>query len=301
MKHTFQVTLILVLLFFFAQLIGLAIINEYIDHKTTAETGQVTFTALPYGLERPELEKESSFILYLVFAIVFGTIVVLVLAKLRKPVIWKIWFLFAIVLTMSLAFGAFIHPIPAFILAFILGLWKIIKPNPYIHNITELFIYGGLAAIFVPIAVFTVPTAFIVLLLISVYDMYAVWKSKHMITLANFQTQSNVFAGLSIPYKREPAPKKDYKIVKGKVKIAVLGGGDIGFPLMFAGAVMKDLMLQTTPLISFFKVMIIPVFVSIALYILLTKGKTDRFYPAMPFLSLGCLAGYLVILLIGLF
>lgn len=295
MKHTVQVTLVLVLLFLLAQIIGLSIINKYIDAQATTETGQVTFTELPYGLERPEIEKGSSFIFYITFAMIFGTLLVLLLVKLKKPIIWKVWFLFAVVLCMSLAFGAFIHPIFAFILAFILGLWKILKPNPLVHNITELFIYGGLAAIFVPITAFTVPIAFLLLLMISAYDIYAVWKSKHMITLANFQTQSKVFAGLSIPYERIPNPKKAHKLVKGKAKIAVLGGGDIGFPLMFAGVVMKDLMLQTNA--AFLKTLIIPVFVSIALYILLTKGKKDRFYPAMPFLSIGCLVGYLVILL----
>ena len=186
----------------------------------------------------------------------------------------------------------------AFVIAFVLGLWKIFKPAPFVHNITELFIYGGLAAIFVPIKAFTIPVAFIVLLIISAYDMYAVWKSKHMIAMANFQTDSKIFAGLSLPYKLNAKPKKGYKLVKGAVKTAVLGGGDIGFPLMFSGAVMKSLMLTNTEPAAFLKTLIIPVFVSIALYILLMKGKQDRFYPAMPFLSLGCLAGYLVVLLL---
>ena len=298
MKHTLQITLILVALFLSAQILGLAVINKYIDHKKTTETGQIEFAELPYGLERPAIEKGSSFIFYLSFAIIIGTLLVLLIVKLRKPFIWKAWLLFAIVLCMSLAFRAFINPIFAFILAFALGLWKILKPTPIIHNITELFIYGGLAAVFVPIKAFTIPVAFLVLLIISAYDMYAVWKSKHMITLANFQSESRVFAGLSIPYKRSAKPKKGYKLVEGKIKTAVLGGGDIGFPLLFAGAVMKDLTLVDTEPTAFLKTLIIPIFVSIALYILLIKGKKDKFYPAMPFLSLGCLAGYVVVLLL---
>ena len=297
MKHTISATLILISLFLAAQVIGLAIINQYIDHTATEETGQLTFSELPYGLERPEIEQGSYFIVYLAFAIIIGTLLVLLLVKLRKPFIWRIWLLFAIVLCMGISFGAFIHPIIAFLLAFILGLWKILKPTPFIHNLTELFIYGGLAAIFVPISGFTIPIAFLALALISLYDMYAVWKSKHMITLANFQSESKVFAGLSIPYKKIRKPKKR-RAAKSRIKTAVLGGGDIGFPLMFAGVVMKELILTHTLLVAFLKSLIIPVFVTVALYILLMKGKKDHFYPAMPFLSLGCLAGYLVILLI---
>jgi len=128
-------------------------------------------------------------------------------------------------------------------------------------------------------------------LLISIYDIYAVWKSKHMVKLARFQTSSRAFAGLSIPYK---PPKKEDKKKLGKVekiKTAILGGGDIAFPLIFAGVVMKST--------GFLTSLIIPIFVSITLLILLVKSKEDRFYPAMPFLSLGCLAGYGFIILLN--
>ena len=87
----------------------------------------------------------------------------------------------------------------------------------------------------------------------------------------------------------------DKKVKLGK--IAVLGGGDIGFPLLFAGVVMKGLMLNNAELIGFVKTLIIPVFVSLALLYLLVKGKKDKFYPAMPYLTAGCVIGYLVILL----
>ena len=131
-------------------------------------------------------------------------------------------------------------------------------------------------------------------LLISAYDIYAVWKSKHMVTLAKFQTSSKVFAGLSIPYKmpKKEAKKKTGKVVKiEKIKTAILGGGDIAFPLIFAGVVMKQ--------VGFLTSLIIPVFVSAALLILFIKSKKDRFYPAMPFLSFGCLVGYGFVLLLG--
>ena len=116
-----------------------------------------------------------------------------------------------------------------------------------------------------------------------------------MITLATFQRDSKVFAGLSIPYGVETGNVKPQKRSKLKEKVtsvrtAILGGGDIGFPMFFAGVVMKQ--------VSFLETLIIPVCVSIALFLLLYYGKQDRFYPAMPFLSLGCVVGYLLILLV---
>jgi len=188
----------------------------------------------------------------------------------------------------------------AFVLSLILAGYKIFRPNVIIHNLTEMFVYGGLAAIFVPIMNLFAVVA--LLILISIYDFIAVFKIKHMVTLAKFQTNAKVFAGLFIPYKRREGKERIKKgiHVKKVVKTAILGGGDIGFPLLFAGVVMKDIMLNNSVVMGFLKTLIIPVFVSIALILLFIKGKKDKFYPAMPFLSLGCFLGYFVLWLINL-
>ena len=59
MKHTIAITLVLVAIFLAAQIIGLGIINAYIDHDATEEAGKAVFTALPYDIERPPLEEQS--------------------------------------------------------------------------------------------------------------------------------------------------------------------------------------------------------------------------------------------------
>jgi len=84
---------------------------------------------------------------------------------------------------------------------------------------------------------------------------------------------------------------------KSSGHIAVLGGGDIGFPLIFAGVIMKDLMLQNPEIIGFLKALIIPIFVSLALLYLLTTSQKDKFYPAMPYLTVGCFIGYFAVIL----
>ena len=103
MKHTLQITLMLVLVFFAAQIVGLAVTNSYIDHKTTEETGKVTFQDLPYNFERPPIEEESSFI-YILIAILVGTFLVFLLIKFRKPWIWRIWFMLAVIMTLLIAY-----------------------------------------------------------------------------------------------------------------------------------------------------------------------------------------------------
>ena len=300
MKHTLKITLLLVSIFFITQVIGLAITNEYIstkeyvDPETKEVSKKVIAEKLPYNIERPKLRESTSY-MWLLSAILVGTLLLLVLMKFKKTSLWKLWFFLAIFSTMSIAFSAFIDHTLAAILALTLALLKIYRPITIIQNLTEVFIYGGLAAIFVPII--NIFAAFMLLILISIYDIIAVRHTKHMIKLAKFQTKSGIFAGLLIPYDggEKIAAKKG---VKKTARIAILGGGDIGFPLIFAGVAMKGLMLHNPELIGFLKAIIIPIFVSLALLYLLLMSKKDRFYPAMPYLTVGCILGYFTILLL---
>lgn len=301
MKHTLKVTIILIIVFLLAQLIGLAVTNEYIDHKATEETGNVTWVALPYNIARPEVEEGTAFTSILV-AILLGTLLVFILIKFGKVMWWKIWFFLAVAFCLTVSLSAFIPQGIALLLAIFFGVYKIARPTIIIHNLTEIFIYGGLAAVFVPLL--NIYWGFALLLAISVYDAIAVWKSKHMITLAKFQAKSKVFAGLLIPYKRlkkKPKIKGPVQLKKIKVRTAVLGGGDIGFPLIFAGVVMKELMLQKPELIGFLITLLIPICTSIALLFLLVKGKQEHFYPAMPFLTAGCVVGFILVKLVSFY
>ena len=184
--------------------------------------------------------------------------------------------------------------IVALIIALPLTFFKIFKRNILVHNATELLVYPGLAAIFVPIL--NVWTIIVLLLIISVYDMYAVWKSKFMVGLAKYQIQNlKIFTGFFIPYltKNQLLNYRKAK-VKGKksrvkVSLAILGGGDVAFPLVFAGV-----MLRTAGLVP---ALIIVAFSTIALMALFAYSRKGKFYPAMPFITAGCLIGWLITLL----
>ncbi|MEM3126452.1 MAG: presenilin family intramembrane aspartyl protease [Candidatus Woesearchaeota archaeon] len=296
MKHTILITTILLLVFFTSQIAGLYIVSKYVDIEKTEqvreETGElevVVYKELPYNIERPEVEEQNSW-LYITIAVIISSVIALIIIKYAKINIWKLWYFAAVVLTLTISFAAMMPQFIAFILSFLSGIFKVYKPNILVHNITEIFIYGGIAAIFVP--VMNLWSAIILLLVISVYDMYAVWKSKHMVTIAKFQSKTQTFAGIFIPYKRiEPKKAVELKFAK-KVELvpknAVLGGGDIAFPLLFEGVVMKK--------VGFLVASLIPITTTIALGALLFLAKKDRFYPAMPFILIGCFVGHLIIL-----
>jgi presenilin-like A22 family membrane protease len=284
---------------------GLWVVSNYIDFDMTNETGITEFSELPYGIERPEMEQNFTFI-YIIVGVLLGTILLLVLIKFKKTNLWKLWYAFAIVIALSIALSGFIDAKIAFLISLIVAYLRIFKPNIFVNNFSELFIYGGIAAIFVPII--NLFSSIMLLILISIYDAYAVWKSKHMIKLANFQSESKLFAGLMIPYNFknfgkinnvEKNSKSNELNKSNKSNIAILGGGDIAFPLIFSGVVLKYLIEKGYSFfISFSGASIITLFTTLTLAYLLFRSEKGKFYPAMPFISAGCFIGLIVILLI---
>jgi len=281
MKHDLNITLLLIVLFLSSHIIGLFVINHYLPEKQN----------LPLNIEKPKFEEKTAYI-PLIITILIATGLALILLKFKAFRLWKVWFFLSVFITLSIAFSAFIIEKIAVLIALILAIFKTFKPNIYIHNLTEVFIYGGLAAIFVPVlGLFSI---IILLLLISIYDMIAVWKTKHMISLAKFQSESNIFAGLLIPYgKRAKSLNVERNVSKKiniQVKQAILGGGDIGFPLMFSGVILK--------LYGYAPALLVSLFAAVSLFILFAFAEKKKFYPAMPFITIGCLLGLLAVKLI---
>ena len=267
MKLTFKVTLIILALFFVAQVIGLYVTDHFMDEDV-----------LPLNIERPEIRESTSFVTIFVF-ILIATVITLLLMRWELFKIWKFWFLLSVFFTLAISWSAFIWEWLAIILAIMFAFWKVFRPNAIIHNFTELFIYGALAALFVPIM--NLWTISILLILISVYDYIAVRKTKHMIKLAKSQSKAKVFAGLVIPYDK---------------RMAILGGGDIGFPLLFSGVVMKTFNFGLLDP----RLYVVPLFAGLGLMYLFVKGDKHKFYPAMPYVSAGCFIGLGIVYLLSL-
>lgn len=295
MKHTWQITLILLGMFLITQLIGLAVIKTYIPRE------------LPYGMQPPEMKPQFS-LASVIMAFVVAIILIFLLTRIKATFFLRLWFFIVVIIALGITLSSlfFYFPIPytsliAALIALPLAFYKIFKRNLLVHNITELMIYPGIAAVFVPIL--NVWTIIILLLLISAYDIYAVWHSEFMQRMAKFQiNELKFFAGFFVPYiskkqrqkikllkqkyKKKQIPEKVIKKKKIKVSLAILGGGDVIFPIIAAG-----IFLKTFGLVSALLVTASATIALIALFITARKGK---FYPAMPFLTTGIFIGMLL-------
>ncbi|MAG01952.1 hypothetical protein CMI42_01330 [Candidatus Pacearchaeota archaeon] len=285
-------------MFLVTQLIGLFVISVYGNLE------------LPYGMEPPEeiKDKPDQQGLSIIIAFVLAIGLFFLLMKINAETFIRIWFFLVTIIAIALALNAILfkinvvnYSLVAVVVAIPLAFTKIFRRNIGVHNFTELLIYPGIAAVFVSLLnVFWVT---IILLIISLYDIWAVWHSEFMQKMAKFQIERlKLFTGFFIPYAdkkskekikllkekyvNEKELEKQFKKSRIKVNLAILGGGDVIFPIITAGV--------------FYKVMgIIPALVisasaTLALLYLFVMARKGKFYPAMPFLTIGMYLGMMI-------
>ena len=315
MKHNPKILLIVLSLFVFTQLVGLYVVNYY-SPTVVVDNYQQNVTSpnqLPFGLEPPPVNNQVNIwitLLYILPAFAIAIVIFFVLSRLKAEIILKGWFFLVMTIALSVSLISFI---PGFQYAWIVALaiaaplifLRIYKKNIILHNITETLIYPGIAAIFV--ALLSTPenpnrgvySMIALLIIISFYDMWAVWHSGIMQKMAKFQINKlRIFGGFFVPYvskKMRDKIKKMKKTKKGREKkirinFALLGGGDVVFPMIMSGVVLRRFGFAgifgiNLPAAS----LLIILGAVLGLSGLLIFGKKKP-YPAMPFISLGVFA-----------
>ncbi|MBT5423074.1 hypothetical protein HOK76_01145 [archaeon] len=285
MKHNIKVTAILLLMFIITQFIGLYVVNYY-----SAEDNPI-----PYGMEPPVPESELQYygvFTQIIIAFIIAVAILFAITKFELQTILKIWFFVVMLIALALTFNAFFPDFKyvsyvALLVALPFTIIKIFGKDILVHNFTELLIYPGIAAVFVPIL--NITTAIIFLILISIYDAWAVWHSGIMQKMAKYQVDKlNIFTGFFVPYvskkvklKLKKMKKSDLKKSKIKVNVALLGGGDVIFPIIISGVLLNTVGLGPA--------LFAMLGATLGLAYLFFFAKKKKFYPAMPFITAGIL------------
>lgn len=317
MKHKISITILLLAMFLLTQFIGLFVVSSYFPTNSeiiNPATGQTEIIQnerpLPFGMGNTE--KSSPNLISIIFSFILAFALVFFLIKYKWKFVIRIWFFLVVAIALLISLNAVLQnfilsaSVISLVVAVPVAFLKIFKPNVFIHNITELFIYPGIAAVFVPIL--TPFSIIILLILISIYDIWAVWKSGIMQKLAKFQMEElRIFGGFLVPslskkdkmeikniglkYKEKKIPTK-LKNKKYKINLAILGGGDIIFPIITAGVFMKIWGLIPALFVTFGALSGLTY-----LFAITKKGKS---YPAMPYISVGIFAGMILAKILGI-
>jgi presenilin-like A22 family membrane protease len=229
----------------------------------------------------------------------FGVVAVLALILFVIP-LGRLRLVFRVLFALMFGWGVFIvaalmlPPAVAYPLAIIAGLTWLFWARVWLHNLLLLITLSGAGSAFG--FLFSPWTFMIFMLIIAVYDVIAV-RFGFMVWMADRFSEST-----ALPAFIFPGQIRDWKLNLKNVRVgdlkkkepdereyAVLGGGDIGFPLMLAVSVFFETDLASAMLVGIFALLgLISAFLIQGLWL---KGKP---MPALPPIAFFSIVGFFI-------
>jgi len=229
----------------------------------------------------------SQFILNFLLATLFIFLILrFVKFEKEKGTIFKILFILAVSLGGLLFLETWLPEPLSLIFVFVLIFWWLKKPSVLIQDLLIILGIAGTGSI---LGLSLNPLMVILLLVIfSIYDFIAVYKTKHMVRMAKAMLESRAILALVIPPNIFGFRESLEKIQPGG-KFLILGGGDIAFPLIFSVSLIPSGILHSF-IVALFS--LIGLFASFWFF---TKQKERKPIPALPPIALFSIIGYLIV------
>jgi|ETN01SMinimDraft_4_1059930.scaffolds.fasta_scaffold03169_4 presenilin-like A22 family membrane protease len=249
-------------MFMLAQIIGILVGFLNLKLPVFAETMEVSASV-------------GSFLI----AFLIATVILISLIKFVKGKwLFKIMLAAMMFIGTEMVLTTFIPQIFGITFAIALVILRFVHPTVFLQNAVMTLAIAGIGArigLILP-----VDAVIIILIVLSIYDYIAVYKTKHMVKMFKNLISRNVPLSLIVPTKLEgmkakvddASPGKDKK---GKRKFMMLGTGDIAFPVIFAVAAARHSLFSGIAVIfgAFFGI--------IAVYSILINSKKGAI-PALP-------------------
>jgi presenilin-like A22 family membrane protease len=202
--------------------------------QTTSPSGQVTQT--------PAVSSLGPILIYFFAVIIILAIILFSVPLSALKSIFRVIFAFLYcwsIFVISYIWLPFAACVP---LAVLIGVFWFFNPRIWLHNIVMLLAMVALGEVFGRLI--SPWTAMILLAVLAVYDFLAV-RFGFMLWMADKLSSSNTLPAFLIPYrtsdwvtnlKKSDVPSLTQQKVEER-KYSILGGGDIGFPVLLASAV----------------------------------------------------------------
>lgn len=227
----------------------------------------------------------SDFFIYFLI----GTVFIVILSRRSKisDFLMRLFFIFVLFYGANLFLALFINSVSAFYFAGALIIARFVFPSIFLHNVAFLFSIVSFSAF---LSLELSSTAIIVLLaVLAVYDIIAVYLTKHMVKMAKAMIESRIIFGLIIPEKIKYNFWGLEKAKPGEAQgVVFLGGGDVGLPLF---------LVANTAASSITQGIIVAVFAIFGMafsYWLFVSQKFRKPMPALPPISMMTIIGYLL-------
>jgi presenilin-like A22 family membrane protease len=244
------------------------------------------------------LPPGQSFLSFIIAFAIATTALILVLKFLKKPIVFKGFFAFLIFFGSEIVFEAFVPTIFAIGLALVVVGLRYFIPNVLTHNLGFFLAIAGVSAQLG----LTIPVLAVVglLIILSVYDYIAVFKTKHMVAMFRGMMAQGAVMGAIIPRSPElllyhsdqaVASKLRHRHTDGEPAFMMLGGGDLAFPAVFMISALAQY-----GIVQAFGVLLGSLAGIVVIHYLFTVKKFKAL-PALPPLAVGGIVGFGISLL----
>jgi presenilin-like A22 family membrane protease len=224
------------------------------------------------------------------FYFLFGTLLIFSISLLskkfqnQKRAIFKIFFILSSVFGTLYLFFPFLNIFSLILIIFLVYVW-LKKPTVFLNNLLIIFGLAGFGGI---LGLSFQPLVIVFLLLVfSIYDFIAVYKTKHMVKMAREMLEAKIIFGLIVSQNVSDF-KADLKEVEPGGRFLILGGGDVAFPLLLSASLVPS---------GIFNPLIVAAFSLIGLFLsfyVFASQKVRQPIPALPPIALFSIIGYLV-------
>ncbi len=237
-----------------------------------------------------------------VIAYFFGAVVLIALILFIIPQSMLRW-VFRLLFALMFAWGVFIvtalifPPLVAYPLAAVAGIIWLFWARVWLHNLLLLITLCGAGSVFG--FLFSPWTFMIFMLIIAIYDVLAV-RFGFMVWMADKLSTSDTLPAFIFPKQMRDWRLRLQNVRFGELKekepdereYAILGGGDIGFPLMLTVSIFFEFHLVAAVLVGIFA--IIGLMGAFLIQLLWLKGKPMAALPPIAGFSL---IGFIIVLL----
>lgn len=230
----------------------------------------------------------TSGVLTLVFVLIFSY----ALARFRVLSGWALKFLLTVLIISGseLAFSIFLTELysmlAAFAVAVIFWLWRRVA----MHNIALILAIGGMAGLMG--ASFPPSVAVFILLIFALYDIVAVYRTRHMIALAQNMVASGVVVGFLIPPELLAFGAPTVKALLSRSHM-ILGSGDSGLPALLVASTLYYGSLEQALVVALFVL-----FGATLMHLLFVNQDKRMPMAALPPIATAAIVGYLASLFI---
>jgi len=205
--------------------------------------------------------------------------------KKGKSFVFKSLFIFSVFSGGLFSLNIWLGDFFSLILILILIIWWIKKPTVLNHNILIVLGISGVGGI---LGLELKPLTVVFLLIIfSIYDFIAVYRTKHMVKMAKEMISSGAILGIIVPQNILDF-KEELREVRPGGRFLILGGGDIAFPLLFSASLISQGILNSLIVAGF---SLIGLFSGFYFFI---RQKKCKPIPALPLIAIFSIVGYII-------